>query len=269
MAVWAIGDIQGCFNSLKKILNKIDFDPKKDKLWVAGDLVNRGEGSLETLEYIYSIKDSVEVVLGNHDITLIGAYYGLKKSNPTLDPILHSPRVDELMSWLKSQKFLHVDDELGFCMSHAGISPMFTLEDAKKYANRIESKLNSSSSKDWLEEMFNGKVTKLEDNLTSIDLDRYIINSFTRMRFCYADGTFDFNEKYAPTKELYDLGLMPWFEVEKRKSIKHKIVFGHWSTLGNYEGDNVICLDTGCLWGRSLTVARLDGENIQKVSLDC
>ena len=109
MAVWAIGDIQGCYNSLRALLEKIDFDPSKDKLWIAGDLVNRGEGSLETLEYLYGIKESVEIVLGNHDITLIAAYYGIKKTNPTIDPILESPEAEKLIDWLRGQKFLHVD----------------------------------------------------------------------------------------------------------------------------------------------------------------
>ncbi|MBT8349328.1 MAG: fructose-bisphosphatase class III, partial [Sulfurovum sp.] len=127
MAVWAIGDIQGCYKSLRTLLEKIDFDVTRDKLWIAGDLVNRGEGSLETLEYLYSIKENVEIVLGNHDISLIAAYYGIKKSNPTIDPILESPEAKKLIDWLRGQQFLHVDYELGFCMAHAGISPEFDL----------------------------------------------------------------------------------------------------------------------------------------------
>ena len=154
MAVWAIGDIQGCYNSLRALLEKIDFDPSKDKLWIAGDLVNRGEGSLETLEYLYGIKESVEIVLGNHDITLIAAYYGIKKSNPTIDPILESPEAEKLIDWLRGQKFLHVDYELGFCMAHAGISPEFDLGMAMMYAKNVEEKLQSEHAAAWLEKMF-------------------------------------------------------------------------------------------------------------------
>ena len=141
MAVWAIGDIQGCYKSFMELLEKIAFNPTQDRLWIAGDLVNRGEGSLETLEYLYSIKESVDIILGNHDITLIAAYYGIKKSNPTIDPILESPEAEKLINWLRGQKFLHVDYQLGFCMSHAGISPEFYLGMALKYSKRIEEKL--------------------------------------------------------------------------------------------------------------------------------
>lgn len=150
MAVWAIGDIQGCYRSFKALLAKISFDPARDRLWIAGDLVNRGEGSLETLEYLYSIRNSVEIVLGNHDIVLIAAYYGIKKSNPTIDPILSSPNAKKLIDWLRGQKFLHLDHQLGYCMVHAGISPEFDLDMAIRYAGRIEKKLQSNDAEVWL-----------------------------------------------------------------------------------------------------------------------
>ena len=136
MAVWAIGDIQGCYSSFREMLEKIKFNPKKDTLWIAGDLVNRGDGSLETLEYLYNIRKSIKVVLGNHDLALIAVYYGFKKSNSTLEPILNSPNAKKLIEWLKSQPFLHVDEKLGYCMVHAGISPEFDLTMAIKYAKR-------------------------------------------------------------------------------------------------------------------------------------
>ena len=153
MAVWAIGDIQGCYTSLRALLEKIEFDVTKDKLWIAGDLVNRGEGSLETLEYLYSIKENVEIVLGNHDISLIAAYYGIKKSNPTIDPILESSKAQKLIDWLRGQKFLHVDYQLGYCMAHAGISPEFDLGMAMMYAKSVEEKLQSEHASVWLEQM--------------------------------------------------------------------------------------------------------------------
>jgi bis(5'-nucleosyl)-tetraphosphatase (symmetrical) len=269
MAVWAIGDIQGCYNSLRALLEKIDFDVTQDKLWIAGDLVNRGEGSLETLEYLYSIKENVQIVLGNHDITLIAAYYGIKKSNPTIDPILESPEAKKLIDWLRKQKFLHVDYELGFCMAHAGISPEFDLGMAMMYAKNVEEKLQSEHASTWLEQMFTQGERRFNRDASLIDMDRYIVSAFTRMRYCYGDHRLDFDQKGAPTDELREKGLKPWFECQDRKDIDLRIIFGHWSTLGFYEDEHVLALDTGCLWGGKLTAARIDSDELEIVSIEC
>ena len=269
MAVWAIGDIQGCYNSFRALLDKINFDVTQDKLWIAGDLVNRGEGSLETLEYLYSIKENVEIVLGNHDITLIAAYYGVKKSNSTLDPILESPEAKKLIDWLRGQKFLHVDYELGFCMAHAGISPEFDLGMAMMYAKRVEEKLQSDHASVWLEQMFTQGQKRFNRDASLIDIDRYIVGTFTRMRYCYADYRLDFDQKGPPTDELREKGLKPWFECQNRKDIDLRIIMGHWSTLGLYEDEHVLALDTGCLWGGKLTAARIDIDEVKIVSIEC
>lgn len=269
MAVWAIGDIQGCNDALQQLLAKIDFDVVKDRLWLAGDLVNRGENSLEVLEYLYSIKENVEIVLGNHDITLIAAYYGIKKSNPTIDPILQSPRAKELIEWLRKQKFLHVDYTLGYCMAHAGISPEFDLGMAIRYARRVEEKLQSDHADIWLEKMFRIGENRFNRGSSKIDIDRYIVSSFTRMRYCYKDHRLDFDQKGAPTDTLRAKGLKPWFECENRKEIDLKIIFGHWSTLGFYQDEHVLALDTGCLWGGSLTAARIDLDEVEIVQVEC
>lgn len=269
MAVWAVGDIQGCHGSFMELLAKIAFNPEHDRLWVAGDLVNRGEGSLETLEYLYSIRDSVEIVLGNHDITLIAAYYGIKKSNPTIDPILTSPNAKKLVDWLRAQKFLHVDYKLGYCMAHAGISPEFDLGMALRYAKRIEEKLQSDTAEVWLKKMFKKGVDRFDREAKSIDIDKYIISSFTRMRYCYNDHRLDYDQKGTPTKALREQGLKPWFESENRKDIDLKIIFGHWSTLGFHHDDNVLSLDTGCLWGGTLTAARIDLDEVEIVQVEC
>jgi len=271
MAVWAIGDIQGCYTSFRELLVKIDFNPVHDKLWIAGDLVNRGEDSLETLYYLYSIRDSIEVVLGNHDITLIAAYYGIKKSNPTIDPILASPDVQKLIDWLRTQKFLHVDYQLGYCMSHAGISPEFDLGMALRYAERIEERLQRAGAdvEVWLKKMFKHGIDRFNRDSSKIDIDKYIISSFTRMRFCYNDHRLDYDQKGAPTDALREKGLKPWFECDNRKDIDLKIIFGHWSTLGFYYDENVLSLDTGCLWGGSLTAARIDSDEVEIVSVEC
>jgi len=269
MAVWAVGDIQGCNDALQALLKKIHFNPEVDTLWVAGDLVNRGDKSLETLEYLYSIRDSVEIILGNHDITLIAAYYGIKKSNSTIDPILDSPEAKKLIDWLRGQKFLHVDYSLGYCMAHAGISPEFDLGMALQHAKRVEEKLQSADAKTWLKEMFKHGIRRFNRNSSSLDIDRYIVSSFTRMRYTYGDYRLDFDQKGAPTDALREKGLKPWFECVKRNDIDLKIIFGHWSTLGFHHDDNVLGLDTGCLWGGELTAARIDVEEVEIVSIVC
>ena len=269
MAVWAIGDIQGCYKSFRTLLEKINFDASQDKLWVAGDLVNRGEGSLETLEYLYSIKESVEIILGNHDITLIAAYYGIKKSNPSIDPILESPEAKKLIDWLRGQKFLHVDYQLGYCMAHAGISPEFDLGMAMMYAKGVEEKLQSDQASIWLEQMFKKGSNRFNRDASLIDIDRYIVSAFTRMRFCDGDHRLDFDQKGPPTDELREKGLKPWFECNDRKDIDLRIIIGHWSTLGFYEDEHVLALDTGCLWGGKLTAARIDSDEVEIVSVDC
>lgn len=269
MAVWAIGDIQGCYSSLKTLLEKIAFNPSEDKLWIAGDLVNRGEGSLETLEYLYGIRESIEVVLGNHDITLIAAYYGIKKSNSTIDPILNSPNSKKLIDWLRKQKFLHVDYSLGYAMSHAGISPEFDLGMALRYAQRVEKRLQSKKAEQWLTKMFKEGVNRFDRGASRIDIERYIVSSFTRMRYCLDDKQLDFEQKGQPTYSLEKKGFKPWFHCQDRTEIELKIIFGHWSTLGFYHDERVLSLDTGCLWGGELTAARIDLKKVEIVSVSC
>ena len=270
MAVWAVGDIQGCFDSFQELLKKIKFDPTVDELWVAGDLVNRGDKSLETLNYLYSIKDSIKVILGNHDIALIAAYAGVKKSNETIQPILDAPNVSELIHWLRHQPFLHWDFKLGYCMAHAGISPQFDFGMATTHAKRIEKKLQGRNYKAWLKHMFKKSSNKFNAKASSLDIEKYILSSFTAMRFCEDDGRLDFKQKGTPTEyKVLKKGLKPWFACPTRRSNSLKIVFGHWSTLGYYQDSNVLALDTGCLWGGVLTVARLDTKEAIIVQIKC
>ena len=269
MAVWAVGDIQGCYDSLQRLLKKIEFNPKRDTLWLAGDLVNRGDKSLEVLEYLYSIRKSIKVVLGNHDISLIASYYRVKKSNPTIEPILKSPNAKKLIDWLRHQPFLVWDKKLNYIMSHAGISPQFNLKMALKYASSIEKKLQSSNPELWLSSMFKKGSDIFNKNLSELDRDRYILDSFTRMRFCYDNGKLDFYQKGKPTNYKIDKGLKPWFECTTREYIKPKIIFGHWSTLGYFYNGDVLCLDSGCVWGRELTGARLDRKEPKIVQVKC
>jgi len=269
MAIWAIGDIQGCFKGFKMLLKKIDFKPNSDQLWIAGDLVNRGEDSLAVLEYIYNIRDSVKVVLGNHDIKLIKSYYGIGTPSKSLIPILESQNASTLISWLVSQPFLHYDYTLGYIMSHAGISPEFDLGSAIAYSSRIE-KHFQANPKEWLDQMNGLNTASMHTISSEMELDSYILNTFIAMRYYFMDGTLDFEQKDSPRNvKLKNLKLKPWFKMQNRKKIELKIIFGHWSTLGYYEDENVWALDTGCLWGRKLTAVRLDTLKKEIIEVDC
>ena len=259
---WAIGDLQGCFSSFMELLREIEFNPSTDKLWLAGDLVNRGKGSLETIEYIYEHQNSIVSVLGNHDISLIAAYFGLKASNETLDPILNSPRVNELVGWLRKQKIFHRDTSLGYCMAHAGIAPNFTINDAIYYANSIENHLRADSgAKDWLKGMMQ-TPKKIKFGTTPKENEIFALSSFLRMRYCFEDGSLEMTQKGSPSETK---GLVPWFLHSKRKEIKEKIIFGHWSTLGFYQDQNVTALDTGCVWGGRLSAMCLEDGRVCSV----
>jgi len=265
---WAIGDIQGCFDNFTKLLNKINFNPSIDRLWLVGDLVNRGNKSLEVLEYLYEIDKSVNIVLGNHDISLIAAYYGLKKSNPTIEPILSSPEVDTLINWLKSKPFMHIDFHLGYVMAHAGIAPNFDLGRAIYYNNLLTKNLNSHNAKEWLKKIMSKETYKYHPNSDIIEEQRYALNSFIRMRYCYLDGTLDFKQKGSP-KDLDNPLLYPWFECPNYIEKDLKILFGHWSTLGYLNNKRVLALDTGCLWGRKLSAYSLEEDILVQIECDC
>jgi bis(5'-nucleosyl)-tetraphosphatase (symmetrical) len=265
--IWAIGDIQGCHGAFMKLLEKIAFDASRDKLWLVGDLVNRGKGSLETLEFLYEHKQSIEVVLGNHDIALIAAFYGLKKSNPTIDPILQSPRAKELIDWLREQNFLHIDEELGYCMAHAGISPMFNLNEAISWSAKLSKKLREDDAKKWLEKMMKSPEGKIKYGKSEEHDEMYAFSSFTRMRYCFGDKSLELLQKGSPSSKK-DI-IMPWFFHPDRKNIPLKIIFGHWSTLGFHTNQSVLGLDTGCIWGGALSAARIDDKSETIVSIEC
>lgn len=273
MAIYAIGDIQGCYDSLRLLLEKLNFSPENDQIWFAGDIVNRGKKSLKTIRYIKSLGDSAIVVLGNHDISLLAMHYGVIPKNSSLKKLLKAKESDELIDWLRNRPILHIDKELGFCMAHAGISPDWNLKDAKKYAKEIEVALRGDRIKTWLENVYGNKPRRWSESLQSYERHRYILNAFTRMRFCdRKDGALNFKLKTAP---VYKSKLkkrnkkVPWFMWSKRKPIPLKIIFGHWSALGYHQDENVISLDTGCVWGGQLTAVRLDTDVQTVISQPC
>lgn len=261
MAIYAIGDIQGCYDPFRRLLDKIQFSPEKDKLWIAGDLVNRGKQSLEVLRFLKELDQAAISVLGNHDISLIASHYGLFKPHPSLKPVFSAPDREELINWLRNRPFLHLDKKLGYCMAHAGISPFWSMKQAVLCAKEIQTPLRGKHPDRWLKEIYGNKPTKWKDNLQSYQRQRYILNSFVRMRYSKRKGALDFHLKKNPF-DINDnpLNLMPWFLCPIRKPLPVKVIFGHWSSLGFYQDENVIALDTGCVWNHRLTAIQLTTE---------
>ncbi|RVU85519.1 symmetrical bis(5'-nucleosyl)-tetraphosphatase [Leucothrix sargassi] len=268
MAVYAIGDLQGCYKAFKRLLKKVDFSAEKDCLWVAGDLVSRGPDSLKVLRFIKDLGDSAICVLGNHDISLIAAHYGVIKPHDSLKQVMKAPDRDELIDWLRTRPLLHVDSELGFCMAHAGIFPHWNLNQALKYAREVEVPLRGATTQRWLENVYGDEPRQWRDSLQSYDRHRFILNAFTRMRGCDGDGSLNFSAK-GTQKDVQLKGLYPWFRLPTRILLSERIIFGHWSALGYHQDSQVIALDTGCVWGRDLTAVRLDCGKVEPIQVSC
>lgn len=269
MAVYAIGDVQGCYPALMKLLTQIGFDPGRDRLWFTGDLVNRGPRSLEVLRFVKGLGERAECVLGNHDLHLLAVAAGaakLKKQD-TLDDILQATDRNELLHWLRRRPLLHRDDALGYTLIHAGLLPPWNLADARRLAHEAETVLRGDRVDEFFHHMYGDLPDHWNENLRGADRLRVIINAFTRLRYCDLEGNMDLRPKGPPGSQPPDL--MPWFQVPGRRSRGLKIIFGHWSALGLWDGDGVIGLDSGCLWGRSLSAVRLDVSPSEFFSIDC
>lgn len=266
MAIYAIGDIQGCFDELLRLLDVISFNEHADQLWFAGDLVNRGPKSLETLRFIKSLGDSAVTVLGNHDLHLLAASCAPKIAHKkdSLLPILEAPDRDELIDWLRHRPLFHYNED--FCLIHAGLPPQWDFKKTQKMALLAEQALQGPNYQAFLNHMYGNKPNIWSPNLKGIEKLRFIVNCFTRMRFCDINGRLDF--VHSGPIGSQPKNLMPWFEVPKRKNADMRIIFGHWSALGYYEGSNCYAIDTGCLWGGQLTALKL-GEQVQRFSIDC
>ena len=268
MAVYAIGDVQGCYDELQQLLEQIHFDPQQDRLWFAGDLVNRGPKSLETLRFIRQLGDRATCVLGNHDLHLIAAAHGhpMGSDDHTLDAILCAPDRDELIDWLRRQPLLHHDDTLGYTMIHAGLPPQWDLALAQQCAQEVEALLRGENISDLIEHMYGNKPRQWSDELTGWKRLRVTVNCLTRLRFCNDEGRLALKYKGPPGSQPAEY--RPWFSVPGRKSRDLNIVFGHWSTLGKRRDAGIFPLDTACLWGGELTALRLD-TTPQWFSLSC
>lgn len=258
MAVWAIGDIQGCAPEFRTLLKRIRFSADRDRLWLAGDLVNRGGASLTVLRQIYAMRDNLVVVLGNHDLHLLAMAHGVRqrRRERELKTILRAADADRLLDWLVMQPLLHIDRSVGWAMVHAGLDPRWTLTQAGKEARAVEKALRSRP-RALLKHMYGNQPAAWSDKLTGWARLRTTINVMTRMRFCDRRGRSAFS--YSGTPENAPAGKYPWFEVPGRKKPSLPVVFGHWSALGLLSRRRSFGLDTGCVWGGFLTAARIDG----------
>lgn len=261
MAVFAIGDVQGCFEELQRLLKRIDFDSQEDSLWFTGDLVNRGPRSLEVLRFVKGLGNRAVCVLGNHDLHLLAVAAGTAKirQGDTLDAVLAAPDRNELLVWLRQLPLLHYDKTLGYTMVHAGLPPQWDLSLAQSCARELESVLRGGRYREFFQHMYGNDPRRWSSELAGAERLRFIVNCFTRLRYCDAAGNLDLKAKGSPGSQ--PLGYLPWYEVPGRKSADLHILFGHWSTLGEVRDRNVLALDTGCVWGGRLTALRLDGDN--------
>lgn len=259
MANYIVGDIQGCFDELQQLLKKADFSPKHDTIWFAGDLVARGPKSLETLRFVKSLGHSAITVLGNHDLHLLAISLGIhpaKKKDKTGN-IFSADDKDELMDWLRKQPLMAEHDDFVVC--HAGISPQWNLKRARAAAQEVEEILKGDNWPALIAEMYSNTPDLWNNKLQGIERHRYIINAFTRMRYCFADGRLDMLCKQPPS-EINKDELIPWFKIKNRKKVKKTILFGHWAALMGCQRKDVIGLDTGCVWGGELTMIRWEDK---------
>jgi bis(5'-nucleosyl)-tetraphosphatase (symmetrical) len=260
MTRYAVGDIQGCLTPLQQLLAQVHFDPKQDQLWLVGDLINRGPDSLDTLRYLKSLESSTRIVLGNHDLHFMAVAMGHKeqKRGDTFDALLSALDCDELVHWLRQFPLLYTDPSGDYTMIHAGIPPQWSLQEATARADEIAAILKSDRIHDFFDHMYGNHPDCWKDSLNGWERARIITNYLTRMRFCSADGTLDLHNK---TDVACSADFAPWFSHQDRKTAADKIIFGHWASLeGKADTANIFALDTGCVWGGSLTLLNLETQ---------
>ncbi len=266
MTTYAIGDIQGCFEALQRLLDKLKFDPAADTLWFAGDLVNRGPQSLQTLRFVKSLGTAAITVLGNHDIHLLALYYGLRtrEKDPTLNQVLDAPDADDLIHWLQGLPLMH--QQHGYILVHAGLHPHWDIATAQTLATEVSASLKACRDKDALSVLYGPSSGSWPLARHTDERLRFAVNCLTRMRFSSRDAILDFKHNDAPGSQPDHL--LPWFKVQNRVLADQSIIFGHWAALGLYTDDNVFGLDSGCVWGNALTAMRLSDRQITSVACD-
>ncbi len=269
MAVYAVGDIQGCYDELRRALDAIRFDPVSDCLWFVGDLVNRGPKSLEVLRFVRGLGAAAVCVLGNHDLHLLALAAGNTRhqNEPSLTAVMAAPDREELLDWLRLRPLIHRDPDLDFLMLHAGLPPQWDPATAIGCAQELEQVLRSTDSQTFFMHMYGDRPDLWDPALTGMERLRFITNCLTRLRFCDRDGRLELKEKGPPGSQA--AGRLPWFEHPQRATQDMRILFGHWSTLGFRTAHNVWALDSGCLWGGALTLLRIDQTPPHPYTMPC
>ena len=258
MATYAIGDLQGSYSSLQRLIEKTGFDANVDRLWFVGDLVNRGAESLQCLRYVRSLGDRAVTVLGNHDLHLVTQHEGFekKRNDDTFTDVLGAPDAKELVDWVRSRPMLHVEG--GWALVHAGLLPQWSIQKSLALAGEVETALRASNYRDFLANMYGSKPERWDDGLSGWDRLRVIVNVLTRMRYCKPDGTMEFHTTGTEPPPGFDA----WYEARQSPE---QIVFGHWSQLGLHLTERVAGLDSGCVWGGPLTALRLEDRWLVQV----
>lgn len=268
MSLYAIGDIQGCAGAFEALLDELSFVPGRDHLWLVGDLVNRGPESARVLRRVKALGSAVTCVLGNHDLHLLATAAGVRGIGPTdtFGDLLGARDAPQLIDWLRHLPLLHHDRERERVLVHAGIPPDWKLKRALKWARRIEELLRGPGWRAFLATIYGDTPARWSKQLSDDEKRRYAVNALTRMRYCRPSGELDFEHTESPGQQPADL--IPWFDVPGRRTADVHIVFGHWASLGLMRRDDITALDTGCVWGRSLTAIPLEPPG-PPISVDC
>jgi bis(5'-nucleosyl)-tetraphosphatase (symmetrical) len=264
VAIYAIGDLQGCYDPFRRLLDRIRFDPEEDRLWLVGDLVNRGPKSLKTLRFVRSLEDSAVTVLGNHDLHLLALASGsieYTKRFATLEKTLRAPDLDEIVAWLRTRPLAHYDPDLDTLLVHAGVYPTWSTAKTLARAAEVEAVLAGRNYARFLADMYGNTPWQWSNRLKGVRRLRFIVNALTRMRMVTATGRLNFSHSGSPYAARS--GLIPWFAYPEPGWGETRIVFGHWSALGLVALPKLVCLDTGCVWGRQLSAVRIDRKALR------
>lgn len=259
MAIYAVGDVQGCCDELERLIDALRIDRQHDELLFVGDLVNRGPKSLQTLRLVRSLGSQATVVLGNHDLHLIALAFGnrARARHQELAEVLQAPDGEELVNWLRHRPMAVYRPELNTLMVHAGVAPQWDPLLTIKLAREVEQALRGPDCASFISGLYGDEPARWSPSLSGQERLRFITNCLTRIRYCHADGSLDLVENGAPGTQ--PAGLSPWFDLPSRQTAAVRIVFGHWASLGLLQRDRLLGIDTGCVWGRKLTAVRLDG----------
>lgn len=265
--IYLVGDLQGCCNPFERLLQTLDFSPSRDHVYILGDLVNRGPDSLGVLRRLRELDNAATCLLGNHDLHLLAVAHGVRKPHrsDTLDTILNAPDCEDWLNWIRQQRLAVY--EHGWLMVHAGVVPQWDAAQTVALAREVEAMLAGPDVGEFLTRMYGNQPERWDDSLQGVPRWRCVVNSLTRLRFCSADGTMEF-----ATKDGSDgapEGFMPWFDVPGRRTEGTPVAFGHWSTLGLINRDDLLALDTGCVWGGQLSAVRVDGATRELIQIDC